>query len=110
MDVLDEVKYEAKLEGREEGIEIGEKKGLKKGKFFSVHNMLSKGYSHDVIADVQKVAVEYVASIAKQMKKEPDIERMLREGVLGLPQIAEALKVSPFLVEAVKRDMNNLDA
>ncbi|HFA48747.1 MAG TPA: hypothetical protein ENJ95_07005 [Bacteroidetes bacterium] len=110
MDVLDEVK----LEGIYEGIVIGEKKGekkglqkgLKKGKFFSVHNMLRKGYGLDVIADVQKVEVGYVTDIAKQMKKEPDITRMLQQGKLGLPQIADALKVSPFLVEAVKRDLD----
>ena len=118
IDVLEEVKLEGRMEGREEGIEIGKEEGIeigkeegieigvKKEKFFSTRNMIREELAPKVIAGVLDVTVKYVADVAEQIKKEPDITRMLQQGKLGLPQIADALKVSPFLVEAVKRDLD----
>ncbi|HFA48002.1 MAG TPA: hypothetical protein ENJ95_03175 [Bacteroidetes bacterium] len=118
MDVLDEVKYEGVQEGIEIGVEkgigIGVEKGIeigaKKEKFFSVRSMLRKNFAQELIAEVQNVTLDYIADVAKQMKKEPEIARLLEQGKTDPKKIADALKVSPFLVEAVKRDMNDLAA
>lgn len=108
-DVLEDVKQEGFEEGWEKGMEKGKKEGKEEGKelerFFATRNMLRKSLDMDFITGVLEVTAAYVDDVENQLKKEPKVAGLLQEGKLNIQEIAAKLKVSPYLVQIVKRDL-----
>lgn len=63
MSTYDMLIEKGKIQGREEGIE----QGIDLQKTASTKNMISKGLSDDVIADLLDVSVEFVTKIRKEI-------------------------------------------
>ncbi len=99
-------KAQAKSEkrGEKRGFEKGIEKGIEKALIFNIRNMTTQGFPVDTIAGVLNVAPSRVVEIQKQLKKEPKIASLLREGKLENTQIATKLAVSSLLVEMVKSE------
>ena len=117
MDVLKEVKLEGIEEGMEKGMQKGMEKGMQKGmqkgsereKFFATRNMLHKGVDIATINNLLDFPVHFITHVQSQLDKEPQIVQLIKKGTMADDQIAESLHVSPFLVEAVRKDLAKKD-
>ncbi len=91
--------------GEREGLEKGLEKGREEQAVTAIYNMRHKGFDVSAIAEVLEVSTEFVQEIFEQIKKEPKIQAGLKAGKSKPSTIAKRLKVSPFLVEVIKKDI-----
>ncbi len=106
MTIHEEIKHEGFEEGLEKGLEKGREEGVEKEKFFSIRNMLRKNFDDETIMSVLDASKVYVDKVRKQLEKESQVAGLLKDGKLPITEIAQRLEVSPFLVEAVKKDLD----
>ena len=112
MDVLEDVKTEGYQEGLEVGVEKGFEKGIEKGvevgqrrkTYFGTYNMLRKGFSSAMIADILDVPVSFVADVKKLLVQVPRTVDLLKEGK-GIEKISKKLNAPILFVEAVKLEL-----
>ncbi len=94
-------------QGMEKGIEKGIEKGMEKGEaiknIIAIRNMLAKNFLLKTIAEILEVRPAFVTKIKNQLKSEPQIVALLKEGI-PISAIATQLKVLPVLVEVLKKE------
>ncbi len=74
-------------------------------KFNGTRNMIHLNFPDETNAGIMEMPLDFVLDVRKQIEKEPEIIARLKKGKQSVQKIADELKVSDLLVEAVKRDL-----
>ena len=102
MSTYDMLIAEGKKRAEVEKIKEGIKKGIETEKILSIRSAFRKRLAINTIAIILNVSTDYVKNVKQALKNEDKILQLLKDK-LSIKRIAQQLKISELVVEAIKK-------